>query len=164
LPVWPAPCGCYPPILAERGLVEALQAHARKATVPVFVEAGAINRHPQEQEAAVYFSVLEALQNVQKYAGASQATVRLSEADGVLRFEVDDDGCGFDLATVRKGSGLTDVADRLDALDGHLEIDSALGRGCRLRGVLPVPQTRLSQPQAGDRAGDIHGAVRILSS
>jgi signal transduction histidine kinase len=132
--------GIYPPILAERGLVEALQAQARKATVPVLVEAGTIARHPQEQEAAVYFCVLEALQNVQKYAGASQATVRLSEPDGVLRFEVDDDGCGFDFATVRRGSGLTNVADRLDALDGHLEIDSAVGHGCRLRGALPVPQ------------------------
>jgi signal transduction histidine kinase len=130
--------GIYPPILAERGLVEALRAHARKATVPVHVEAGTIDRHPQEQEAAVYFSVLEALQNVQKYAGASQATVRLSEAGGVLRFEVDDDGCGFEVATVRRGSGLTNVADRLDALDGHLEIDSAVGHGCRLRGRLPV--------------------------
>jgi signal transduction histidine kinase len=133
--------GIYPPILAERGLVEALQAQARKATVPVLVEAGTIDRHPQEQEAAVYFCVLEALQNVQKYAGASQATVRLSDADGVLRFEVDDDGCGFEVATVRRGSGLTNVADRLDALDGHLEIDSAVGHGCRLRGLLPVPQT-----------------------
>ena len=132
--------GIYPPILAERGLVEALQAQARKATVPVVVEAGTIDRHPQEQEAAVYFSVLEALQNVQKYAGASLATVRLSEADGLLRFEVDDNGCGFEVATVLRGSGLTNVADRLDALDGHLEIDSAVGDGCRLRGWLPVLQ------------------------
>jgi signal transduction histidine kinase len=133
--------GIYPPILAERGLVEALQAQARKAIVRVVVEAGTIDRHPQEQEAAVYFSVLEALQNVQKYAGASQATIRLSEGDGVLRFEVDDNGCGFEVATVRRGSGLTNVADRLDALDGHLELDSAVGHGCRLRGWLPVPQT-----------------------
>jgi signal transduction histidine kinase len=111
-----------------------------QATVPVLVEAGTIDRRPQEQ-AAVCFCVLEALQNVQKYAGASQATVRLNEADGVLRFEVDDDGCGFEVATVRRGSGLINVADRLDALDGRLEIDSAVGRGCRLRGELPVPQT-----------------------
>jgi signal transduction histidine kinase len=155
--------GIYPPILAERGLVVALQAQARKATVSVLVEAGAINRHPQEQEAAVYFSVLEALQNVQRYAGASQATVRLSEADGMLRFEVDDDGCGFEVETAHRGSGLTNVADRLDALDGHLEIDSDVGHGCRLRGSLPVPQTTLSPAQVGDRAGDIHGAVRILA-
>jgi signal transduction histidine kinase len=155
--------GIYPPILAERGLVDALQAQARKATVPVVVEAGTIDRHPQEQEAAVYFSVLEALQNVQKYAGASQATVRLSEADGVLRFEVDDDGCGFELATVRRGSGLTNVADRLDALDGHLEIDSAVGHGCRLRGWLPVPHIQLRSPQMDDRSRDVHGGVRILS-
>ncbi len=130
--------GIYPPILAERELAEALQAQARKATIPVVVRAGTIDRHPQEQEAAVYFCVLEALQNVQKYAGATQATVRLNESDGVLRFEVDDDGCGFEVASVRRGSGLTNVADRLDALDGHLDIDSAVGHGCRLRGWLPV--------------------------
>jgi signal transduction histidine kinase len=69
---------------------------------------------------------------------STRATVRLTEADGVLRFEVDDDGCGFEVATVRRGSGLINVADRLDALDGHLEIDSAVGHGCRLRGWLPV--------------------------
>jgi signal transduction histidine kinase len=155
--------GIYPPILAERGLVEALQAQARKATVPVLVEAGAIHRHPQEQEAAVYFSVLEALQNVQKYAGASQATVRLTESAGMLRFEVDDDGCGFELANVRKGSGLTNVADRLDALDGRLEIDSAVGHGCRLRGSLPLPQAPVSRPPEADRTADIHGAVGILA-
>ncbi len=148
--------GIYPPILAERGLVEALQAQARKATVPVVVEAGIIGRHPQEQEAAVYFCVLEALQNVQKYAAATEVTVRLSEADGVLRFEVEDDGCGFEVATVRRGSGLTNVADRLDALNGHLEIDAAVGHGCRLRGWLPVTQSRVWPAKVDDHARDVH--------
>jgi signal transduction histidine kinase len=109
----------------------------------------------------VYFSVLEALQNVQKYAGASRVTIRLNEADGVLRFEVDDDGCGFEVATVRRGSGLTNVADRLDALDGHLEIESAVGRGCRLRGVLPVVPTRLSPTQVVDRSDGAHAGISI---
>ena len=81
----------------------------------------------------------------------------------MLRFEIDDDGCGFEQATVRRGSGLTNVADRLDALDGHLEIDSVVGHGCRLRGVVPVPQTRPTPPQVEDRAGDVRGAVGILA-
>jgi signal transduction histidine kinase len=89
-------------------------------------------------EAAVYFCVLEALQNVQKYAGASRATVRLWHRDATLGFEVEDDGRGFDVATVRRGSGLTNIADRLDALGGRLEIASAPGRGTRLTGTVPV--------------------------
>ena len=91
-----------------------------------------------EVEAAVYFCVLEALQNVQKYAGASRATVRLANPDGRLTFEVEDDGRGFDPATVRRGSGLTNIADRLDALGGGLEISSAPGNGTRLRGTIPA--------------------------
>ena len=87
----------------------------------------------------MYFCVLEALQNVQKYAGASRATVRLSSREGKLAFEVEDDGRGFDPPTTRRGSGLTNIADRLDALGGGLEIDSAPGRGTRLRGTVPAP-------------------------
>jgi signal transduction histidine kinase len=130
--------GIYPPLLADRGLGPALEAQARKATIPVTVEAGALTRYAQDAETTVYFCVLEALQNVQKYACASRATVRLSVVNDALCFEVADDGDGFDAATVRKGAGLTNMADRLDALGGHLEIDAGLGRGCRLRGSLPI--------------------------
>src|SRR5439155_3011466 len=63
--------GIYPPLLADQGLVAALQAQARKAAVPVTVEAAVIARYPQEAEAAVYFCCLEAMQNVAKYAEAS---------------------------------------------------------------------------------------------
>jgi signal transduction histidine kinase len=130
--------GIYPPLLAEKGLGVALESQARKATVPVVVDAEGIGRYSQDVEAAVYFSVLEALQNVQKYAQASQATVRLREKDGTLRFEVADDGKGFDLTTTTKGSGLTNMADRLDALDGDVQLTSDPGRGTQLRGSLPV--------------------------
>jgi signal transduction histidine kinase len=71
--------GIYPPLLAEKGLAAALQSQARKATLPVHVAADGVGRHPQELEAALYFCTLEALQNVQKYAKASNATVRLHE-------------------------------------------------------------------------------------
>jgi signal transduction histidine kinase len=130
--------GIYPPILADQGLRSALESQARKATIPVYVEASRLERYPQDVEATVYFCVLEALQNAQKYASASHATVRLDATEGALQFEVEDDGAGFDPATVRKGAGLTNIADRLDALGGHLAIDSRLGQGCRLRGSLPV--------------------------
>jgi signal transduction histidine kinase len=130
--------GIYPPLLAEKGLSAATEPQARKATLPVVVDADGINRYSQDVEAAAYFSVLEALQNVQKYAQGSQATVRLREADGTLKFEVFDDGRGFDAATTARGSGLTNMADRVDALGGDLAITSAPGRGTQLRGSLPV--------------------------
>ncbi len=130
--------GIYPPLLADKGLGVALELQARKATIPVTIDAERIGRYTQDVEAAVYFSVLEALQNVQKYAHATHATVRLREDDGALRFEVADDGKGFDLASTPKGSGLTNMADRVDALGGEVGITSAPGRGTELRGSLPV--------------------------
>ncbi len=130
--------GIYPPLLAEKGLGVALESQARKATIPVSVDADGLGRYAQDVEAAVYFSVLEALQNVQKYAHASQATVRLIERDGELHFSVSDDGKGFDVAATAKGSGLTNMADRLDALGGTVTLGSAEGRGTELSGSLPV--------------------------
>jgi signal transduction histidine kinase len=132
--------GIYPPLLADRGLGAALEAQARKATVAVEVVSDGLGRYPQEVEAAVYFCVLEALQNTQKYAEASRAVVRLSERDGSVAFEVEDDGKGFDPATATRGAGLTNMADRLDALGGGIEIESEPGAGARLSGTIPVPQ------------------------
>ena len=128
--------GIYPPLLAEKGLAAALESQARKATLPVTVFADGIDRYPQDIEAAVYFCCLEVLQNVQKYADAGEATVRLSDAGGQLRFEVRDDGKGFDPAATRKGSGLTNMADRLDALDGRVEVTSRPAEGTTVIGTL----------------------------
>ena len=72
--------GIYPPVLADQGLAAALRSQARKAPLPVEVEPDGVGRYPEETEAAVYFSCLEALQNVAKYAEARHATVRLSQA------------------------------------------------------------------------------------
>jgi signal transduction histidine kinase len=130
--------GIYPPLLADQGLVPALQAQARKAALPVEIDADGIGRYPQEAEAAVYFCVLEALQNITKYAGASRATVGLSCSDGSLRFTVTDDGAGFDTASTRHGTGLQGMADRLAALGGALQVRSQPGRGTTLTGQLPV--------------------------
>ncbi len=140
--------GIYPPLLADKGLQAALESQARKATVVVTVEADDIGRYSQDVEAAVYFSVLEALQNVQKYAGATGASVRLHERDGHLHFSVRDDGRGFDPAVATKGSGLVNMVDRIDSLGGSVDVDSAPGKGTEVRGSLPVYQATPAADQA----------------
>jgi signal transduction histidine kinase len=130
--------GIFPPLLADKGLAAALEAQARKATLPVLVDVDGVGRYPQETEAAVYFCVLEALQNVQKYSGASRVLIRVRENDRELSFEVEDDGKGFDPATVKRGAGLTNMADRLDALGGAIELESVVGAGAKLSGRLPL--------------------------
>jgi signal transduction histidine kinase len=129
--------GIYPPLLADQGLLPALQAQARKAALPVEIDADGVGRYPQDTEAAVYFCVLEALQNVAKYAAASRVTVGLSCSGGSLRFTVTDDGTGFDTTTTRNGTGLQGMADRLAALGGTLHIHSQPGHGTTLTGQLP---------------------------
>jgi signal transduction histidine kinase len=133
--------GIYPPLLADKGLVEALRAQAQKAAVPVIVETDGIGRYPQEVEAAVYFSCLEALQNVAKYAEAIGTRIRLRATDGELVFEVDDDGRGFDAANAPRGSGLQGMADRLEALGGRIEIESAPGKGTTVIGRVPATES-----------------------
>ncbi len=130
--------GIYPPLLADQGLVVALGSQARKATTPVRVEAERVGRYPQDVEATVYFCVLEALQNVQKYAYASQVVVHLSASEDTLTFAVEDDGAGFDAATVRTGAGLNNMIDRVDALGGSVEIRSEPGAGTCVRGSVPA--------------------------
>jgi signal transduction histidine kinase len=135
--------GIYPPLLAERGLAAALEAQARKSTVPVTVEADGLGRYPQEAEAAVYFCVLEALQNVGKYAGASRASIRLAGPggqSGALEFSVTDDGAGFDPEAAGYGTGLQGMADRMAALGGDLQVRSEPGQGTIVTGRLPVRQ------------------------
>ena len=130
--------GIYPPLLADKGLAAALESQARKATIPVHVEADGIGRFPQDIEAAVYFSALEALQNTAKYAQANAATVVVHRSDHQLTFSVSDDGRGFDPASNGRGSGLQGIADRLGALEGEVTVESALGRGTVVKGRLPL--------------------------
>jgi signal transduction histidine kinase len=130
--------GIYPPILADRGLAIALEAQARRSPIPVSVEAVGISRYRPETEAAVYFSVLEGLQNVAKYSGASHARVSLHGEDGRLIFEVTDDGVGFEPGTTSYGTGLQGVADRLAAIDGTLEVTSSPGVGTTIVGIVPI--------------------------
>jgi signal transduction histidine kinase len=130
--------GIYPPLLADQGLVVALQAQARRAHVPVDVHGSSISRYPQEAEACVYFCVLEALQNAAKYARAGRVSVRLTCKGGWLEFAIADDGVGFDPLARGYGTGLQGMADRLAAQGGELTVESATGRGTTVTGRLPV--------------------------
>jgi signal transduction histidine kinase len=130
--------GIYPPLLADRGLQAALDAQLRKSGLPALLQARDVGRYAQEVEAAVYFSCLEALQNVSKYAQAEHVTVVLHQDGAVLTFDVTDDGIGFDPTHTREGTGLQGIADRLGALDGELEISSEPGAGTDLRGRIPA--------------------------
>jgi signal transduction histidine kinase len=130
--------GIYPPLLADQGLVAALQAQARKAPVPTVVSSDGVGRYPQDTEAAVYFCVLEALTNVAKYSGAATAEVTLAQTNGELRLEVIDDGSGFDTVETTYGTGLQGMADRLDAIGGTLSVASTPGEGTSIEGRIPT--------------------------
>jgi signal transduction histidine kinase len=130
--------GIYPPLLQDKGLPAALAAQARKAVVPTTVRADGIGRFDQATESAVYFSCLEALQNVAKYAEASQARIALTNGDGSLRFSVTDDGRGFDASATNYGTGLQGIADRLAAIGGTLTVTSSPGAGTTIEGVVQL--------------------------
>jgi signal transduction histidine kinase len=136
--------GIYPPLLADLGLGAALQAQARKAPLPVTVEADGTGRYPQDIEAALYFAILEALQNVAKYAHASAARVTLRHDGQLLVFTVGDDGTGFDQAKTSLGTGIQGMADRMAALGGTLKITSAPGHGTEVTGQIPAAERRNS--------------------
>jgi signal transduction histidine kinase len=130
--------GIYPPLLAGQGLAPALRAQAARAPIPVLIEADGVGRYRRDIEATAYFCVLEALQNVSKYARASQATVTLACPDGHLEFTVTDDGAGFDPAATPRGTGLQGMEDRLAAAGGTLRITSRPGDGTIISARLPA--------------------------
>lgn len=129
--------GIYPPLLEAEGLAVAITQQAQKTVVPVSVRSDVVRRYELEVEAAVYFSVLEAMQNTAKYAEATSVSVVLTEKAGSLRFEVRDDGHGFDATAVARGAGLTGMADRLDTVGGSVTIDSSPGQGTVVTGSVP---------------------------
>jgi signal transduction histidine kinase len=129
--------GIYPPLLEAEGLGQALNAQARRMPIPVTVQAAGLGRYPKEQEATVYFCVLEALQNALKHSGAGSVQVLLIDQEGGLSFEVRDDGVGFDNSEVL-ANGLINMKDRVEAISGEFGVDSEPGRGTRVFGSVPA--------------------------
>lgn len=132
--------GVYPPLLEAEGLAVALTNQARKAAIPVAIDVDGVGRYPRDVESAVYFTILEALQNTAKYAGASEARINLTERDGTLGFSVSDDGRGFNMTATASSAGLTGVADRIDTVGGSWRIKSSPGSGTVVKGSVPVSE------------------------
>jgi PAS domain S-box-containing protein len=126
--------GLHPSMLSERGLVAALEALAMRAPVPVELEMLPDRRLPEPVEAAAYYVVAEALANVHKHAGAGRVVVRATADGHQLVVDVDDDGVG---GADEAGSGLSGLADRVEALGGRLSLESPAGAGTRLHAEIP---------------------------
>jgi signal transduction histidine kinase len=131
--------GVRPPLLEARGLAEALPVAASRAPVPVTVRLTDVGRYPPEVESAVYFCVLEALQNVAKHAGgAARAVLELDGGGHQLRFSVRDDGPGAPDARLSGGMGVTNMQDRIAAVGGRLTLRSRPGMGTSVEGAIPL--------------------------
>jgi signal transduction histidine kinase len=128
--------GIHPAILSDRGLAAALEALAARAPVPVEVTGVPENGLRRGVEAAAYFVVAEALTNVAKYANASCATVELSLEEDCLRVQIRDDGVGG--ADPAMGTGLSGLCDRVEALDGRLDVHSPRGEGTTITVEMPL--------------------------
>ncbi|MEM7338071.1 MAG: ATP-binding protein [Actinomycetota bacterium] len=142
--------GMYPMVLESEGLVAAVESLAAGLPIPVTVDgalAGAIDR---EVELAVYFSIAEALTNVVKHAAATSASVHIDHGGRELRFQVVDDGRGFDPErTGGSSTGLVGLRDRIDTVGGTIAVRSQPGRGTTVSGW--VPSTALAT--IGSRGG-----------
>jgi signal transduction histidine kinase len=127
--------GIHPALLSDRGLGAALEALASRAPIPVTVSGVPESPLRQPVEAAAYFVTAEALTNVAKYAQANEASVELATEDDSLRVSIRDDGVG---GANPSGSGLRGLCDRVEALDGHFDIESPPGSGTTLTVTLPL--------------------------
>ncbi|MCW2966132.1 MAG: domain S-box [Actinomycetia bacterium] len=130
--------GIHPAILSQGGLGPALRTLARRLPIPVDLdlEIEAHTRLPEPIEVAAYFVASEALANATKHAQASRIEVSLAPSDGSLLLSIRDDGVGG--ADAARGSGLVGLTDRVEALGGMIDIDSAPGGGTSVVVTLPL--------------------------
>ena len=128
--------GIHPVVLTERGLSAALDALVARAPIPVEVTMLPDERLAAPVEAAMYYVVAESITNVAKYAHASSASVSIAHVNGAATVTVSDDGVGG--ADPASGSGLRGLAARVEALNGHLDVDSPRGGGTRIKAEIPL--------------------------
>jgi signal transduction histidine kinase len=128
--------GIHPSVLTEGGLSPALKALGRRSPVRVKLDIGVEQRLPDQVEVAVYYTVSEALTNASKHANATRVWISLRVEHEVLRLSIRDDGVGG--ADPRRGSGLTGLMDRVEALGGKLQIESPCGSGTLIEVEIPI--------------------------
>ena len=132
--------GIHPSVLSDYGIVGAIEARASRLPLGVTIECDRelrATRFSETVEGAVYFLVSEGFANALKHSGAERVVVRLDQEDGELVVAVSDHGRGFDVATA-EGSGLSGLADRIDALGGQFGVESRPGGGTCLTARLPT--------------------------
>ena len=127
--------GIHPAVLTDRGLDAALSSVASRCAVPVRVEVDLAERPASAIEGIAYFTVSELLQNISKHARATAAAVEVWRVENRLMIQVVDNGVGG--ARASTGSGLAGLAERLDAVDGILVVDSPAGGPTRVTAELP---------------------------
>ena len=130
--------GLYPPLLSESGLDAALRSIQRRTPLPLSLDTDGVARYSPDVESAVYYSCLEAIQNATKHGGGPDVhiSVTLRQDGDELRFDVQDDGAGFDVERAT-GTGLQNMQDRLGALGGRLTVRTAPGQGTLVSGRVP---------------------------
>jgi signal transduction histidine kinase len=138
--------GIHPSILTEGGLSPALRALGRRSPVRVKLDIGFEQRLPDHVEVAAYYTVSEALTNASKHANATRVWVSLRVDHGLLSLSIRDDGVGG--ADANRGSGLTGLRDRIEALGGRINIESPCGSGTLIEVEIPIggPADRNGEP------------------
>jgi signal transduction histidine kinase len=128
--------GIHPAVLSRGGLVPALNALARRCTVPVELDLHVDRRFPESAEVAAYYVVAEALTNAAKHARASAVTVAVESGGANLHLSIRDDGVGG--ADAANGAGLIGLKDRVEALGGQMKIASRPANGTALLVNIPA--------------------------
>jgi len=139
--------GIHPSILTDRGLEAAITAVSDRSTVPVELHIDDCGQLPLSVQTTAYFVIIEALTNASKHAQSDRIEVRVAVGKGHATIEVYDDGSGG--ADPARGSGLSGLADRVAALGGTLDIDSAAGAGTRIRARIPIRAPGEASPDTG---------------
>jgi signal transduction histidine kinase len=130
--------GIHPASLADGGLGPALRELVHRSTIPVELHVAADPRLPEQVEIAAYFVVSEALANAAKHARASRMRISARVGNDSLLLSIDDDGVGG--VDSRRGSGLTGLSDRVEALGGSIRVRSPSGEGTHIAVELPLEQ------------------------
>jgi signal transduction histidine kinase len=136
-------------VLGDDGLVAAIRVAVGTSAVPVEVVAHEVGRYASAIEAAAYFTCLEAVQNAAKHAAGTRIRVELRGDAGSVSLYVEDDGAGFDVGSTPVGSGMANMRDRVESVDGTLTTYSTPTGGTRIEVRLPTAYDGLALAERG---------------